>query len=396
MKKIALICPWYGDNIRGGAEKECNYLAHGLKENGYPVEVFSTCVPQASDPRGINVLPEGLSEEGSIPVRRFLVKAQDLERYIPANLKLFKDDFTIEDEQAYIEEDINSPDMYGYIREHKNEYSFFVFMPYLYGISINGAGICPEKSVLIPCLHDESYAYMHVFQSLMNDVRGVLFLSEPEKELAVRLYGLNETNMTVLGAQVDTGWEEECSAEAFREKYNIREQFILFAGRKDSGKKADELVEFFIRYKKEYPNSKKKLVFIGGGTLNDSIPDEYRDDIIELGFVSSEDKHNAFAAAEFLCNPSQFESFSIVIMESWLASRPVLVSGKCPVTKSFCLKTNGGLFYDSYGEFAECVNFLSENENTANQMGLNGKRYVLENFTQEKIIKKMITFLESI
>ena len=33
-KPVALVIPWYGDDIRGGAEKECNYLAHSLTDAG--------------------------------------------------------------------------------------------------------------------------------------------------------------------------------------------------------------------------------------------------------------------------------------------------------------------------------------------------------------------------
>ena len=47
-KPVALVIPWYGDDIRGGAEKECNYLAHSLTDAGQSVEVFTTCVKDAS------------------------------------------------------------------------------------------------------------------------------------------------------------------------------------------------------------------------------------------------------------------------------------------------------------------------------------------------------------
>ena len=47
--------------------------------------------------------------------------------------------------------------------------------------------------------------------------------------------------------------------------------------------------------------------------------------LIDLGFVPIQDKYDAYAAAELLCQPSKHESFSYVIMESWLCERPVLV-----------------------------------------------------------------------
>ena len=41
-----------------------------------------------------------------------------------------------------------------------------------------------------------------------------------------------------------------------------------------------------------------------------------RDDIISLGFVSEELKYNVMAGADALIMPSEFESLSIVVLES--------------------------------------------------------------------------------
>ena len=91
-KPIAFVIPWYGDDIRGGAESECNQLAHCLTEAGLKVEVFATCVREAADDRGKNTLPEGVTMESGILVRRFPVKKRDVERYNPANLTLFRNE----------------------------------------------------------------------------------------------------------------------------------------------------------------------------------------------------------------------------------------------------------------------------------------------------------------
>jgi glycosyltransferase involved in cell wall biosynthesis len=142
------------------------------------------------------------------------------------------------------------------------------------------------------------------------------------------------------------------------------------------------------------PTRELQLIFIGGGTLE--IPENCKDKIIDLGFVSVEDKHNAMAAATFLCNPSHFESFSIVIMESWLAKRPVLVSEHCAVTKNFCLETNGGLYFENFGVFCGCVDFLLDHKEISDKMGKNGFEYVMDNFTHDRIAQKYIEYLEGL
>lgn len=396
MNPIAFVIPWYGDNIRGGAETACNYLAHSLKNAGQSVEVLTTCVKEASDDRGINTIKPGVYEESGITVRRFAVSEdRNVDVYNKSNLKIFKNEnFSIEDEKNYFKEDINSPEMYKYIKENKGNYRVFIFIPYMYGITYNGSFECMEKSILIPCLHDESYAYMKVLKDKMNSFRGMIFNAKPEYELAKMLYNLDNNKCTVFGLGVDTDWKDSTEALSFKKKYNLNDDFILFAGRKDAGKKADELALFFIHYKEENPECRLKLVFLGGGELPVEIPENYKTEILDLGFVSVEDKRNAFAAATIFCNPSYYESFSIVIMESWVAKRPVIVSGHCAVTKDFCIETNGGLYYDNYEEFYYCVQYLLDNKEEADIMGKNGHQYVIDNFTHEKIADKYLGFIK--
>jgi len=224
----------------------------------------------------------------------------------------------------------------------------------------------------------------------MREIPRMVFLSGPERELAERLYGLSETQKEVAGAYVESGWEKDVNPDRFRQKYQISEPFLLCAGRKDAGKKTDLLVRYFNNYKRRRKTD-LKLVLIGGGRLD--LPEEYFRNVLDLGFVSAEDKHDAMASCLALCNPSFFESFSIVIMESWLAKRPVLVSEQCLVTTNFCRESNGGLWFDSYAVFEGCVDYLLSHPETVRQMGENGFDYVQSHFTKEVILQKYRRFL---
>ena len=392
MKPYAFVIPWYGDDIRGGAESECNQLAHLLKSKGVPVEVLTTCVKQASDDRGANTLPAGVFDESGIKVRRFPVKPQNMERLVPANLKLFRGEPTTpEDESAYLQEDINSPEMYRFIRQHRREYEYFIFLPYLYGPTYFGSLECPENAAIMPCLHDEGYAHMELMKERMRHFKKMMFLSKPESDLAHELYDLSGVDNMVMGAYVESGWENELHPDRFRRKFDIDQPFILCAGRKEPGKKTDMLLDYFCQYKRRRPESTVKLVFIGGGEID--IPAAHSADVYDLGFVSQQDKRDAYAAAYMLCNPSFFESFSIVIMESWLAKRPVLVSEQCKVTTNFCQENNGGLWFDSYPVFEGCLDYMLSHPAQMEQMGRNGEKYVKQHFVAEAIYKKFRGFM---
>ena len=384
MKKIGLVIPWYGEKIGGGAEAELRGVAHHLHDAGVPVEVLTTCVECFTSDWNRDFHEPGLTEEAGIPVRRFRVRKRNTRAFDEVNLKLMNDiRLNAEEEEIFCREMVNSPDLYDYIRDHGEEYGLFMFIPYMFGPVYYGCQIHPEKSVLIPCLHDEAYAYMACFKEAFSKVAGMVFNAEPERKLAEKLYGVKGENFETFGIGMETDWTTD--PERFRKKFRIHDPFILYAGRKDAGKRVDRLVRAFMTYKQRNPGD-LKLVLIGGGDI--AIPD--RENILDLGFVDLQDKYDAYGAAEIFCNPSEMESFSLVIMESWLAGRPVIVNGKCAVTKDFVLQAQGGLYFDNYGEFEGTVNYLLTHPETGEQMAKNGRKYVLEHFDWEVITGKYI------
>ena len=45
----------------------------------------------------------------------------------------------------------------------------------------------------------------------------------------------------------------------------------------------------------------------------------------------------------------------MVALEAWALGKPVLANGRCDVLKGQCLRSNAGLYYESYAEFAEAL-----------------------------------------
>ncbi len=381
MKKIGFVIPWYGEKIGGGAEAELRGLVHHLKDAGTELEVLTTCVECFQSNWNTDFHEPGLTEEAGIPVRRFRVRKRDTAAFDAVNLKLMQGRLLArEEEEVFCREMVNSPDLYDFIREHGEDYSLFVFIPYMFGTTYYGCQVWPEKSILIPCLHRESYAYMKCFRSSFTKVAGMVFNAEPERLLAEKLYEVQGKGFVTFGLGMDTDWTAD--GERFRKKYGITEPFILYAGRKDAGKRVDVLTRYFAYFRKQWGKD-LKLVLIGGGQIENPDPEN----IIDLGFVDIQDKYDAYATAEFFCNPSQMESFSIVIMESWLAGRPVLVNGWCEVTKNFAIQANGGLYYENYPEFEACARYLLEHPEEGKQMAQNGREYVLDHFSWPVIIR---------
>ena len=398
MRKIAFVSPWYGDDIPGGAEMLLRGMAKNLSKRGTEVEVLTTCVKEFGSDWNVDYYPEGRDRSRfGFDIMRFKVKKRDTYAFDAINGLIINGiKPNLEQQTRFINEMVNSEALYNYIDAHKDEYSYFVYTPYMFGTTYFGAKTCPEKTILIPCFHDEIYFYMDIYKDMYSKVKGLVYNARPEYELANENYELDNANQIVLGTGVDTSIKGD--AARFRKKYKINSPFIIYAGRKDTGKNVDTLVHYFTEYYLSRKEADKefdlKLVLIGGGNM--PVPEVVKDNVIDLGFLPIQDKYDAMAAATFLCQPSKHESFSLVIMESWLCGRPVLVSEDCNVTQDFALQTNGGLWFKDYFDFEKCTDFYLKNEDKCKVLAENGCKYVKENFDWDVICSRFIEFLENL
>lgn len=76
------------------------------------------------------------------------------------------------------------------------------------------------------------------------------------------------------------------------------------------------------------------------------------------------------------------------MMESWMAQTPCLVPEDCAVTKEHVVRSGGGLYFKNYSDFAGCLDYFLNNPETSRAMGKNGRKYVMNNFTWERIISR--------
>ncbi len=385
-QNLIFVTPWYGKDAHGGAETLCRLVAEHLNSSDISIQVFTTCSKEFHS-EWKNDLPSGKNIENNISVTRFKVDSRDKNLFNSLNQKILSNhSLNKKEEFEFFENNINSSDMMKVISKDKD--SLFVFIPYLYGTTFFGAQIHPDRSIVIPCLHDEGYAKMKLVKKMLSDVRGLIFNSNAEKITAQELLQTLPTNK-VIGLGIDTS--DNTNLEIFKRKYNL-DKFVLCSGRKEDGKNTPLLVNYFSQYLERH-NTDLKLVLTGKGKID--IPSQFSKNILDL-FLSREDLNSAFEAATLFCLPSVNESFSIVLMESWANKTPVLVHNQCAVTKEHCINSNGGLFFDSYLEFEACLNYILENPIIAKKLGENGFDYVKNNYKWNDIVKSYVDFFQSI
>ena len=385
--KLAFVIPWFGKDIPGGAESVCWATATRLHGAGVPVEVLTTCIRQFRSDWNTNYYKPGVETIDGLTVRRFPVEPRNAEEFLRINdLLIRRMPVTPREQATFVREMIRCDDLTAFIRSNQESY-LYAFIPYLFSTTYWGARASSRSFIVIPCLHDEGYAYVQPFRTVFEQARGLVFHSRAEMNLANRLYRLSENAQALIGAGVETSLTGD--AARFQEKHQLG-RFLLYIGRRDAGKNVPLLVNYFCKHKDSCPGD-LKLVLVGDGTV--AIPDEHEHDIVDLGVLSAHDKRDACAAAIALCQPSVNESFSLVLMEAWASGVPVLVHEDCAATREHCLGSGGGLYFSSFADFSGCLALLSENRKLAQRMGRAGRSYVAANYSWDRVIQKYLAAL---
>ncbi|MCX6356383.1 MAG: glycosyltransferase family 4 protein [Candidatus Aureabacteria bacterium] len=323
-RTLAFVIPRYGVHSAGGAEVLCQQVAERLAGAGHAVTVLTTCARDHLTWE--NHFAAGRETVHGVEVRRFPVDARTADPELAGIQNRIVRGMPVarEEEEHWIGGSVHSAALYDSIRHDAGRFDAFIFLPYLFGTTWAGSAIAPDRSLLIPCLHDEPFARLAIFKEMFTSVRGAIFNSEPERDLAIRLYGLTAAR-TGLGG-MGLAPRPEYRPERFIKKFKLRRPFIMYAGRRESGKNTDLLVEYFRAFKRQN-GTDLALVLLGTGDV--TIPDDVARDILDLGYVDEQLKHDAYAASLALCQPSINESLSIVLMEAWLAGAGALAHEEC-------------------------------------------------------------------
>jgi glycosyltransferase involved in cell wall biosynthesis len=365
--RLAFVTPRYGDNILGGAETAVRTLVELLAAQGMAVEVFTSCATDLMDWR--NSAPAGQSTLRGVTVHRFPIAWQQQQRHIELFARILHNDKLSVDEQfEWMTTGPHAPALYRALAERNPDFDLFFFAPYPFPMIQCAAALAPAKSVIWPCLHDEAYAYLAPTRLMLQESRGLLFNSLPEADLAVEQLKIKHDKKHVVGIPV---LPMHSNGAQSRQAAGLHDPFLLYAGRIEGSKNVPLLIEYFIEYKKRHPGP-LKLALMGDGPSKKLHPD-----LVYLGFLPKESKADVYGAALALCQPSVNESFSIVIMESWLAGRPVMVHCDCAVTRHHVVESGGGLYFCNADEFDAGLTRLIEDSALSRRMGEAGRQYVL-------------------
>jgi len=215
----------------------------------------------------------------------------------------------------------------------------------------------------------------------------MLFFTPEEREIVHDRFHIDPPG-EVVGIGIDLA--EAGDAVAFRKRYALGDRpYALYAGRLDPMKGALELAEFFAAFKLRNP-SDLQLVFAG----EEVVPLPPHPDMRFTGFLDESMKRAAMAGALALVQPSYFESFSIVLCESWVQRRPALVQGASAVLKGQARRSGGALPYNGFAEFEAALGLLLADPALADRLGEQGRRYVEEQYRWDRVLERVESTIE--
>ncbi len=198
------------------------------------------------------------------------------------------------------------------------------------------------------------------------------------------------------------------SIQKIRAKYGIKadELMILFLGRLVGVKGIDKLIMAMPHVLSKIP--KARLVIVGVGDLQEYLTNLTRtirlDEYVKFcfDFIPEEERIAHYAACDIAVFPSYYEPFGIVALEAMAMEKTVVVgaagvSGMREIVIC-CGEEQCGFHIDpnNPSDIAWGVISALEDPELRKQLGKNGRKRVLAEFTWNKIAKRTIELYESI
>lgn len=387
VKELYLVTPWY-NTFSGGAEVAARTMAEECVKRGIKVTILTTCCKTPYDNWWKDSMPVGEENVNGVIVKRFSLNESGRERYEQTIVKQINNqELTSEDRLNFYKYGISSDTLCDYVGTIPVEIPVIV-IPYFQALAYNVITHNPNRVSMIPCFHNEAQFYWDEISEMLRQCDRVFYLSEPEKEMTIRQYGLKYGRKVIeglvlgLGVEISDGIQKQLLED--KKNLNLPEEYVVYVGRKDAGKGVKELVDYHKKLDRDLP-----LVFIGGG--DETLVPAQDKQFIDYGFVDAIDKYRLIKNASVLVNLSPNESFSIVIMEAWLMGIPVIVSNRCDVTKYHCKISNGGFWIENVEDYKSVVEYIINNKDISKKIGTQGKQYVKENYCWDNVIYKLLT-----
>ena len=369
--KLGVVTVRYGDQILGGAESAIRGLAEAVVQHlGWSVDVFTTCALEATTWE--NDLPEGRTMLNGVTVNRFASITHRDPRFLnySERVRLFPATVSKADARSYVTyAGPQCPDLIE--AAVASECDVVACTPYLFWPSVYAIPELGRRAIFHPAAHDEGELDLVNVGRAFTTCGAFAYYTRAERALVESHYCVANVPNSVVGIGVDGPLRpKEISP------YDAGGPYVCYLGRVERLKGAVTLVDAFVAYKLRHPGPLKLVV---AGPL--SAPVATHPDVITLGPVDDATKWSVLAGAELLVNPSSFESFSLVVLEAWLAKTAVLVNARCPATVEHVEASGGGGIFRDYADLEAWFDAAARRDPGFEALAARGYEYASTGFS---------------
>lgn len=390
LMRLLFVVPRYGADIAGGAERVIRDYALHMAERGHVVSVHTTCA--RDHVRWTNDLPEGESSDAGVRVVRHHVRTSDLHRRAQLEVQLSSGvRLSRSEEDEWLRESGHSQDLIDAIEREGHEADAIVFAPYLFPTTVYGARAHPEKSVVVPCLHDEAYARFECVRETLQGCAAIFYNTDAEARLAASLISDLPPSWTVGPGVSDVSGD----GGRFTRAHPTAGPYIAYAGRRERGKNFPLLLEWTVAYN-DYLRRAGRTTLVVMGRGDSTELKLAADHVIDVGFVNTVTKSDAFAGSLAAVSLSVNESFSYMMMEAWLNGTANVVHADCVVTRENCEQSGGGLWVRDAAEFGAALDRLQRDPELRRLLAARGRNYVLNHYSWAAVLSRLESGLRSV
>jgi glycosyltransferase involved in cell wall biosynthesis len=408
--KFAFVTARYGADITSGPDHACRVLAEQISSR-HDVDVLTTC---ARNPRTWkNEYSEGNDRVRGALVRRFAVSQSRDESFSQYSERLLAGPRARADELEWLRRAGPwSAGLIDFIRRQHKSYDVLVFFSVCSPLTVNGAAIAPDRSIVFPYLQLHPALRFDVIAETLAAVRGVGLISGAERLLLRSYLRTTTQHEELVGIGIDPSPEQSyprhqqdpadtiVDDEAvgasgdpeepesylagrgvpFRRRHRLYGPFALYGGRVEPDNGCEEMLEYFDTFAGSGTDSALALM----GVKMMKVPEE---PYIRLaGVLPERQRMIAYEAAEVTIAPSPDDLVAQPLLESLAVGTPVLVSARNAAAVEHCRRANAGLYYANREEFVEALKLLMTNGRLRGRLGENGRTYIRQNFRWDAVV----------
>lgn len=305
-----------------------------------------------------------------------------------------------------------SPGMIRYLKNNLNEYDLVHLQDLISFQAVAASNYCKKYKVpYILTSHGSIHWLMK--KSFMNQfyyrLAGSKILKNADKVIAYTPFeleqyknvGIDEKKINVIPSGIDLSKYLNLPKKGkFRKKFGISEnqKIILYLGRIHEIKGIDILIRTFKDIITDFDNVKLIIAGPDDGYLSQSKELLDKLDIVQnvlfTGPIYGKEKLSAYVDADVFVLSSKYESFGNVVLESLACGTPVVITENCAIAG---LMAKGSIVvgYDQE-KLKNAILKILENEQLRETIGNDGKKFIKETFSFQKIIPEVEKLYNSV